>query len=911
MRSSAVPRLLLAKAGRTLLAAGLLGPAVLGAGLLAASAPMPAATLATVATNEVYDRPANGVFSMAGHGFGHGRGLSQWGSQGAATQGVLASTIVSRYYPNTAAGVLANTPIRVQLSADEGRDLQVAPAGGLTVSDLSAGGASTLLPTGPVRWRAYVDSVGFHVQSSNGSAWEDYPLGGRTTVPGPVRFSGPTLIRVYFPDGSARDYRGSLSAVRTGATTMASVDSLPMESYLYGVVPRESPASWHPEALKAQAIAARSYSAYKRNHVAAGALWDICDSTSCQVFGGTNVYFATGGSAPLEDSRTTAAVNATAGSVRTYGGTPIFAEFSASNGGWTAAGGVPYLAASADSWDALAGNPHSSWMGTLPVAALESSFAAAGLGRFMRMRVLSRDGNGQWGGRVGTVVLEGLDSAGRPTSVTTTGDNIRRVVSSSTNGTGLQSAWWQVTFAPPVAPTGVRSIAGDASATVSWTASASPGSSPIGGYLVTAVPGGQSTRVAAGATSGTVGGLTNGTAYQFVVRAFSAVGYSPPSAPSAAVVPVLTPADYHPLSPARILDTRTTGGPLAGGSVRGVAVLGRGGVPATGAYAVVLAVTVTATNTPGYLRVWPAGWPVPATSNLNWRAGQTTTGHVVVRLGDQGTLAMSSSAGSAHVVVDVAGYYSSTPGSRLVSAAPRRVLDTRNGTGGPAGALGPRSTRMLTVAGAGQAVAAGATAVLLNLTAVSPTESTYVTAWPGDAPKPVTSQLSIAPGGPRAALVAVPVGADGSVALSNAHGQVHLVADLVGWFVPPAGTAGRLAAALPARALDTRTTLGGHPGPLAAGEAYRLAVRGVGGVPGSGVSAVVINVTTTDATASGYVTVWPGDSSRPLASTLNSVPGGAVANVAVVPVDAMGTINLYNSAGSAHLVVDVLGWYTG
>jgi len=201
--------------------------------------------------------------------------------------------------------------------------------------------------------------------------------------------------------------------------------------------------------------------------------------------------------------------------------------------------------------------------------------------------------------------------------------------------------------------------------------------------------------------------------------------------------------------------------------------------------------------------------------------------------------------------------------------------------------------------------------VLLNLTAVGPSESTYLTAWPAGGPRPGTSQLSIAPGGPRAALVAVPVGAGGAVALYNAHGRVHLVADLVGWFVPPTGTAGRLAAALPARALDTRTTLGGHPGPLAAGEAYPLTVRGVGGVPASGVSAVVVNVTTTGATASGFVTVWPGDASRPLASTLNSAPGGAVANVAVVPVDAMGRISLYNSAGSAHLVVDVLGWYTG
>jgi SpoIID/LytB domain protein len=418
-------------------------PAVIAfAGLLLSStAGVLATTAAPAAAGEVAERPADGVFSLEGHGWGHGRGMSQWGAQGAASLGVSAETIVSTYYPGTSRGVLAPAPIRVVLQGDEGTDLQVHPADGLRVTDLASGATQTL-PSGPSRWRVVVDAAGLHVQSLTGSTWSPYTLGGATTHAGPVRFSGPTFLRVAYPNGTSRDYRGVVQAVRTAPTALASVVVLDLEDYLLGVVPRESSSSWKPAALQAQAIAARSYSANKRDRVGGAGHWDICDTTQCQVFGGSRLYTASG-VIELEPASTTEAVRATAGVVRLYGGKPIFAEYSSSNGGWSTKGDFPYLQARRDDWDgALASNPVHAWKATLRASDLERRFPA--VGTLERIRVLERDGNGEWGGRVTKVVLEGVDSKGAPTSVTTTGAGVYQARPWPASSDGLRSSWWRV-----------------------------------------------------------------------------------------------------------------------------------------------------------------------------------------------------------------------------------------------------------------------------------------------------------------------------------------------------------------------------------------------------------------------------------------------------------------------------------
>ena len=390
---------------------------------------------------EVYDRPADGMFSIEGHGWGHGHGLSQWGAQGAASLGRTADEITAAYYPGTARGVLPAAPIRVLLQGDDGVDTVVEAADGLTVTDLASGGQATL-PVGPTRWRITSATDGLRLSSLTGDTWSPYGFGGAGSFAGPLRFAGPPLVRLDYPGGSSRDYRGAVQAVRTGDTTLQSVDVLDLEDYLLGVVPRESSSSWRPAALQAQAIAARSYSAYKRAHVAGAATYDICDTTACQVFGGTALHTASGSTIALEPASTTDAVRATAGVVRTYAGAPIFAEFSSSNGGWSTDGGAPYLVAARDDWDGAVSNTVHAWTATLAAGDLERRYPA--IGHLERMRVTRRDGNGEWGGRVREVVLEGTSPSGAPTSVQTTGVGVYNARTWPASSDGLRSSWWHV-----------------------------------------------------------------------------------------------------------------------------------------------------------------------------------------------------------------------------------------------------------------------------------------------------------------------------------------------------------------------------------------------------------------------------------------------------------------------------------
>jgi SpoIID/LytB domain protein len=419
-----------------------LASAALAAVLLGATAQVVTApeTSTALAATEVAPRPADGVFDVAGRGWGHGRGMSQHGAQGGAKLGRTADEITSFYYPGTAKTVLADAPMRVLLQGDDGVDTQVVPTSGLTATDVATG-ARLVLSTAPKRYRALATSAGLALQSWDGTTWTGVPLGGRTAVTGPVRFGGTTFVRVVFPGGSSRDYRGTTAAVKTGTTSLQTIVTLGMEDYLLGVVPRESSASWAPAALQSQAIAARSYSANKRSRVASGARYDICDTTQCQVFGGSAVYTASGTRTALEPASTTEAVRATRGVVRTYQGTPVFSEYSSSNGGWSTAGGQPYLVAQRDDWDGVTGSSVHTWTAQLRASDVERRFPA--VGSLTSIEVTQRDGNGEWGGRVKQVVLRGVKD-GAATSVTTTGAGVYNARPWPANGDGLKSSWWRI-----------------------------------------------------------------------------------------------------------------------------------------------------------------------------------------------------------------------------------------------------------------------------------------------------------------------------------------------------------------------------------------------------------------------------------------------------------------------------------
>ncbi|MGW7434504.1 PKD domain-containing protein [Streptomyces sp. NPDC054849] len=250
-----------------------------------------------------------------------------------------------------------------------------------------------------------------------------------------------------------------------------------------------------------------------------------------------------------------------------------------------------------------------------------------------------------------------------------------------------------------------------------------------------------------------------------------------------------------------------------------------------------------------------------------------------------------------------------TPGSDFTPHTPTRLLDTRNGTGAPAGQVAGLGSARVKVAG-NAAVPAGVTAVALNVTVTETVDSGYVTAWPGAGyDRPGTSNLNYTAGRSAPNLVIVPVGEDGYVELYNGGPQaVDLIADVTGYFTR--ASAGGYTAMTPARFVDTREGIGASRGKLAARSAFGTRISGLHAVP-QGITAVALNVTVTEPEGPGHLTAFSGDGPVPTASNLNFEPGQTVANAVIVPVAADGTIKVFNGSWlPAHVVVDVVGYYS-
>ncbi len=363
-----------------------------------------------------------------------------------------------------------------------------------------------------------------------------------------------------------------------------------------------------------------------------------------------------------------------------------------------------------------------------------------------------------------------------------------------------------------------------------------------------------------------------------------------------------TPADYVPLAPARILDTRTDGGPLGKQGVRTVKVTGKGGVP-NGATAVVMNVTATNTTAASFLTVWPDKESRPNASNLNYVAGQSVPNLVKVRLSSDGRVNIYNHEGSADVIFDVAGYYTTGGGanaSQYSPLPPTRILDTRT-TGGP---LGPKGSRTIKVGGRG-GVPTGASAVVMNVTVTQPTAPSFLTVSPTGSPRPNASNLNYIPGQTVPNQVIVTLGNGGQVDIYNLAGTAHVLFDVAGYYTTGGNGAGYVAVN-PARILDTRTS----GGPLGKQGTRKVQVSGKGGVP-NGASAVVMNVTATNTTGNSFLTVSPAGKPRPNASNLNYIPGLTVPNLVIVTLGDGGAVNMYNHDGNADVLFDVAGYYTG
>jgi uncharacterized protein (DUF1501 family) len=249
------------------------------------------------------------------------------------------------------------------------------------------------------------------------------------------------------------------------------------------------------------------------------------------------------------------------------------------------------------------------------------------------------------------------------------------------------------------------------------------------------------------------------------------------------------PADrFVALPPARLFDTRSghgvTPGKLGHLAPIEVQVGGQAGVPAD-ATAVVLNLTATEPDAAGYLRLTPSGQPIAATSNVNFGVGDTVPNLAIVRLGDGGRVQLDGAGAGKHAVGDVFGYFggaAADDGARLVAVSPRRLLDTRNGTGAPVAQIGPGSPVTVTVAGRG-GVPAEATAVVLNVAATNVAGASYVTVWPAGEEMPGTSNLNLLPGQTLANLVICRLGAGGALTLGNKLASCDVLADVTAYFV--------------------------------------------------------------------------------------------------------------------------------
>ena len=201
--------------------------------------------------------------------------MSQYGAQGAALEGKTYKEIVDFYYPKTSWSKVVG-PVRVLITADTSDDVVVSPANGLTVRDLGDGSTHVLpTDTGVSKWRLNVRD-GHTVVERYTDRWQRFRAGGNPRSAATANSSRKPRSRCGPPPARSR-YRGILRAASpsSGSKARDTVNVLSMDRYVMGVVPYEMPASWHPEAVKAQAIAARTYATWSRDRVPLALLPDL------------------------------------------------------------------------------------------------------------------------------------------------------------------------------------------------------------------------------------------------------------------------------------------------------------------------------------------------------------------------------------------------------------------------------------------------------------------------------------------------------------------------------------------------------------------------------------------------------------------------------------------------------------
>lgn len=361
--------------------------------------------------------PVNGSVVVQGKGYGHGIGMSQYGAYGRARAGQSKASILSFYYPGTTTATQsASDQMRVWISGDNDGSLEFAPAPGLRLRSAN-GSATWAFPQSPdvKAWRiSRSGSVRVLDFKHTSGAWIRFSPTMANTTDWYVDNPSTGYVTVKRPNGTSTDFRGQM-VLRFWGTGARTINVVPTEQYLQSVVPSEMPASWSAAAVQAQSVAARTYAVRYKKSLTNG-VYDICDSTSCQVYKGLATRSTSGTRTVHEYTASTSAVNATRGQVLKYGTAYANTMFSSSNGGAMVSGGFAYLPRKLDSYDGAVTSQ--AWSKTVSASTIQAKYPT--IGTLTRVQVIKRDGLGSYGGRVTSITLTGTKG-----SVTVSGDHFR------------------------------------------------------------------------------------------------------------------------------------------------------------------------------------------------------------------------------------------------------------------------------------------------------------------------------------------------------------------------------------------------------------------------------------------------------------------------------------------------------
>ena len=357
------------------------------------------------------------------------------------------------------------------------------------------------------------------------------------------------------------------------------------------------------------------------------------------------------------------------------------------------------------------------------------------------------------------------------------------------------------------------------------------------------------------------------------------------------------------VTPCRLVDTRNSKSPIAGGISQTfyIPTLGGCGIPSSAA-AYSLNVTVVPSGPMGYLTMWPTGEDQPMVSTMNSMDGRVKANAAIVPAGYQGGVNVFAS-NTTDLVLDVNGYFAAVSGSTLAfyPLTPCRVADTRN-PNGPLGGpyLQGGVPRDLPISQSACGIPKSANAYSFNFTAVPHGPLGYLTVWPAGLQQPEVSTLNAMTGTVVANAAIVPAGTGGDIEVLASNNS-DLVIDVNGYFAP-AGSGGlSLYPMAPCRVQDTRKTGGLFSGTLGSDVADGVCE------PPETAQAYVFNATVVPQGGLGYLTLWPNGEQQPGVSTLNAIDGAITSNQAIVP-NLNGWIDAYAS-NLTQLVLDISSYF--